>query len=130
MYSVVALGGRMWRRSSAPFAERPTVNYGLYRREGADVPSLFEALAAKLNMVSIVRTESSELSAAIVILGRFPPPENGAIEDNEAPNSLTKSSDTPALSEKSNGKSRRCLMLLPSRFLAGNPHTSGAKPMR
>ena len=25
---------------------------------------------------------------------------------------------------------RRCLMLRPFRFLAGNPHTRGAKPMR
>jgi hypothetical protein len=77
-----------------------------------------------------MQVESSELSAEIGILGRFPPPENGATEDSEAPNSLMNASDTPALSEKPNGKSRRCLMLLPSRFLAENPHTSGAKPRR
>src|ERR1017187_7811461 len=88
------------------------------------------ALAAKLNMVSMMRLESPELSAEIGILGRFPPPESGATEDSDAPKSLMNPSDTPALSEKSKGKSSRCLMLLPSRFLAGNPHTRGAKPRR
>jgi hypothetical protein len=43
------------------------------------VDHFFEALAAKLNMVSITRAESSELSAAIGMLGRFPPPKAATI---------------------------------------------------
>jgi len=89
-----------------------------------------EALAAKLKMFSIIWLVSAELSVATGIFGRFPPPDNGTIEDSDAPNSLTNVSGTPALSEKSKGKSRRCLMLLPSRFSAGNPQTSGANPTR
>jgi|SRR5450755_3250685 len=88
------------------------------------------ALAAKLNMDSIIRVESPELSAVIEIFGRFPPPNSGTREDSDAPNSLMNASGTPAFSEKSKGTSRRSLLLLPSRFVAGNPHTRGAKPMR
>jgi hypothetical protein len=43
------------------------------------VDHFFEALAARLNMVSITRAESSELSAAIGMLGRFPPPKAATI---------------------------------------------------
>jgi hypothetical protein len=112
------------------FLRAPELNFsrslGRFLREPVD--HFFEALAAKPNMVSITRAESSELSAAIGMLGRFPPPNSGTSEDKDAPRSLTKISDAPALSEKSNGKSRRCLLILPSRFLARNPHTTGQTP--
>src|SRR5437867_13104491 len=89
-----------------------------------------DALAAKLKMFSIIWLVSAEVSVASGIFGRFSPPDNGTTEDSDAPNSLTNVSGTPALSEKSKGKSSRCLMLLPSRFSAGNPQTSGANPTR
>jgi hypothetical protein len=54
-------------------------------------------LAAKLNMVSIMRVESPELRAEIGMLGRFPFPENEATDDSDAPNSLMNASGTPAL---------------------------------
>lgn len=42
-------------------------------------------LIAKQKMVSITFVASPDWSAAILILGRFPPPENGTTEDSAAP---------------------------------------------
>jgi hypothetical protein len=60
----------------------------------------FDDLMAKLKMVPIIFAASPAWSAAIGILGRFPPPENGTSEDRAAPSSSTNASGTPALSER------------------------------
>src|ERR1035438_1066015 len=85
----------------------------LSQHDGSPKPQSYLAAAfvAKLKIVSTICFISSDRRAAMPTLCRFPPPDNETSEDSDAPNPLMKASGTPALSEKSKGKSRRCRML-------------------